>query len=336
MNKNIKIQYPLVSVIILNYNGSDLLNICLKSLLFQNYSNIEIIVVDNGSTDNSMEIIKRYKDVVLLPLNKNYGFSIGNNIGASIAKGKYLFFINNDVRVSNTCIYELVNVMEKSEKIFASDTTQYDWDGEKVIHGETKIIKTHKFLKGVFPFVDIITLSQVNSSVVEVPYANGGSMMVRKDMFEFLGGFDEDFFLDFEDLDLCWRALMQGWKIVYVSSAIVYHKVGFSTKKLKKTSLRRVSYETNKLSFVIKTMSFKFILMHFIRHLILLFYYLFYKLNISETKVYFLSMFKVGVRILKLLRVRHRIFVKSKIYSNKLLKKFVIEGNYDFGNNTNF
>ena len=109
---------PKVSVIIVNYNGKALLEKCLESLSKVNYENFEIIVVDNNSTDGSIELVtKNYPSIILLKLNSNKGFAEPNNIGAKIANGKYLLFLNNDTIVTPNFISEMVQVIENDKKI---------------------------------------------------------------------------------------------------------------------------------------------------------------------------------------------------------------------------
>ncbi len=109
---------PLVSIIIVNYSEKDLLADCLSSLKKTTYDNLEIIVVDNNSKDESVEfLLKEYPEIKVIKLEKNYGFAIPNNIAAKSAKGKYLVFLNNDTIVKPEWLIELVEVLEKNDEI---------------------------------------------------------------------------------------------------------------------------------------------------------------------------------------------------------------------------
>ena len=109
---------PLVSIIIVNFNGKTHLKKCLDSLEKVNYSNFETILVDNNSTDGSVEFVtKNYSDVIIIKLNQNKGYAEPNNIGAHLAKGDYLLFLNNDTIVTPEFIFEMIKVSEKDETI---------------------------------------------------------------------------------------------------------------------------------------------------------------------------------------------------------------------------
>ena len=109
---------PKISVIIVNYNGKKLLEKCLESLFKTDYNNFEVILVDNNSTDGSMEFVtKNYPNVIVVKLDSNKGFAEPNNIGAKIAKGEYMLFLNNDTVTTTNFISEMIKVLEKDEKI---------------------------------------------------------------------------------------------------------------------------------------------------------------------------------------------------------------------------
>ena len=114
---------PLVSVIIVNYNGKRHLEKCLESLMKVDYEKYEVILVDNNSNDDSLEFVKSvYSSVIIIKLDKNYGFAEPNNIGAKIAKGEFLLFLNNDTKVNPNFIQEMVNVFNKDSKIAISQS----------------------------------------------------------------------------------------------------------------------------------------------------------------------------------------------------------------------
>ena len=236
----------LVSVIVLNYNGAHLLPECIESLQSQDYENVEIIMADNASIDNSIEVAESY-DIKILRMNENKGFGFTNNEAAKIATGDLIFFVNNDMRFEKNCISELVKEITEDKDIFAVDPLQYNWEGTEIIHGAVKLKKSG--LKNWFPFVDF----DVVDEKTEIPWGCAGSLMVRSAMFNKIGGFDRTFFLDCEDTDLCVRAWMRGWKTVHVPSAKLYHKVsgGCTTTP----DWRMLSGEKNFLRFVLKVMS---------------------------------------------------------------------------------
>ena len=212
---------PLISVIIVNLNGKTHLEKCLKSLKDVQYDKFEIILVDNNSTDNSIEFVKQtYPSVMIIKLDKNYGFAEPNNIGAKNAKGEFLLFLNNDTEVNPNFLDELIKVILTDSKIAIC---------------QSLLLKTNGEIDSSGDFVD--TLGRAYSSknkvneVKKILSARAASMMVRTDSFWDLGGFDKKFFASFEDVDLGWRAWIWGYKIVVVPNSIVYHTGGQTVKQ---------------------------------------------------------------------------------------------------------
>jgi len=210
---------PLVSIIIVNYNGKSLLEKCLESIMKIDYNNYEIILVDNNSSDNSIEYVKNtYPSSIIIKLEKNYGYAEPNNIGAKNAKGDFLLFLNNDTKVKPDFISEMIKLFKQDSKIAICQSLLLKPNGEVDSSGD---------------FID--TLGRAYSSkdkiteVKKILSARGASMMVRKDFFWDLGGFDKNFFASYEDVDLGWRAWMWGYKVVIVPNSVVYHTSGKTT-----------------------------------------------------------------------------------------------------------
>ncbi len=213
---------PLVSVIIVNYNGKRHLEKCLESLMNVDYEKCEVILVDNNSTDNSVEFVKNvYPSVIIIKLDNNYGFAEPNNIGAKNAKGELLLFLNNDTVVNPNFIREMVKVLNQDSEIAICQSLLLKPNGEVESSGD---------------FIDILGRAYMSkekeTKVKEILSARGASMMVRKKMFWELGGFDKNFFASFEDIDLSWRAWIWGYKIVLVPNSIVYHTGGQTVQLL--------------------------------------------------------------------------------------------------------
>jgi len=214
---------PKVSIIIVNYNGKELLQKCLDSLLKVNYDNFEIILVDNNSTDGSVEFItKNYPSLIIIKLDSNKGFAEPNNVAAKISKGKYLLFLNNDTVVTPNFISEMVKVMETDKKIAICQSLLLKPDGSVDSSGD---------------FIDHLGVVYNSKTEIdeirEVSSARGASMLVRSDIFEKLDGFDQKFFVTFEDVDLCWRSWILGYRVLIIPTSIVYHEGGITIKKIK-------------------------------------------------------------------------------------------------------
>lgn len=319
-------RYPLISVIVLNYNGAGLLSECLGSLVTQSYPNLEIIVADNGSNDNSREAVSNYGGVKFLALGKNYGFSKGNNLAAEGARGKYIFFVNNDMRFEKDCVHQLFNIIEGNENIFSVDAKQYNWEGTRIIHGRTVLVKSGRFFRSFLPFLDIVYTAQSDSSV-SIPHGCAGNLMVRKELFEKLSGFDETFFIDCEDLDLCWRAWGRRWETLYVPAASVYHKCGraFDTEALRLK--RRKSNIRNQLYFALKVLPWNMVFLIISRQCIRIFYYLFIRFDLKEANVIFMGCGMAVLNFKKALKERKKNEKESIIGSSDILKQFIVRGN---------
>jgi GT2 family glycosyltransferase len=250
---------PFVSIVICNFNGAEVLLECLKSLIDQQYERKEIIVVDNGSTDASVEVLKSL-GVKFFEMGTNRGMARAFNVGSSIAKGDLLFFVSEDMRFDKGCIGSLVEeFLSIGPSLFAADPMQLDWLGEKVIHGVTTVGPGK--IASWLPFFRVSFVDGAPRRAF-VPWACAGSIMVRGNMFRELGGFDGAFFLDMEDIDICSRAWMRGWKTVFTPRGYLYHRVGLGASKMvAPKGWRQVSAERNMMRFALKTMNIKKVLM---------------------------------------------------------------------------
>ena len=220
---------PLVSIVVLNLNGKKHLKDCLPSLQRQNYKNIEIIVVDNNSTDGSLEFVKNtYPKVKLIASKKNLGFTGGNNLGAQKAVGKYLLFLNNDIRVDKNFLLPLVEALEKDESIGIAQSKILLWDRPETIDS----VGCYFTFLGAFwheAYGEKDKGKYVRQR--EIFGATGAALFISKTLFQKIGGFDETYFIYFEDVDLSWRVWRRGRRVVLVPQSMVYHKHGATTSK---------------------------------------------------------------------------------------------------------
>lgn len=241
-----------VSVIVLNYNGAHLLPDCLESLLAQDPPCLEILVVDNASTDESMAVVRRYPKVRWEGLPTNEGLGPGYNAGAAVANGEYLFFVNNDTWFERDCARQLLKAFQ-GDDILAADPLQMDWAGSRVIHGAQRFRWGWRYwrrpIPGIDPYQDFTPGRQR-----EIPWACAGAMLVDRKKFEALGGFDPTFFLDYEDMDLCWRGWLRGWKTLCIPSARLRHRVGASGEVPGVHARRTLSQVKNAQRFAFKVM----------------------------------------------------------------------------------
>ncbi|MDI6783522.1 MAG: glycosyltransferase family 2 protein [bacterium] len=222
---------PLVSVVIVNFNAKEYLISCINASLLSNYQPIEIIVVDNGSTDGSVDMVKEnystHSLVQLIALPKNYGPAYARNRGIEKATGKYLAFLDNDTKPDPNWLVDLVKVMEADERIGAcqcklllmEDPTRIDYVGDYISHYGFLIQEVHG------GDLDIGQAEKMN----EILSAKSAAMAARAEVVREIGLFDEDYFIYVEETDLGWRIWLKGYRIVYIPTSRVYHAFGTSS-----------------------------------------------------------------------------------------------------------
>jgi len=224
----------LVSVVIVNWNGAEVLPECLKSLLTLNHKNIEIIVIDNGSIDDSVNIIKRIcgNMAKIVCLEKNLGFAMGMNLGFKNATGEFIASLNNDMTVEPNWLDQPLEFLLKDKSIGIVSCRQMNYYERDKIDGLYHYITKDLLL---MPLGYRCKFEQTNLYLKAgyVISANGGSAIFRTETVKTLGGYDADFFAYMEETDFCLRAFLHGWKCVYAPEAVVYHRDGFSFKKIK-------------------------------------------------------------------------------------------------------
>lgn len=221
-----------VSVIIVTYNSSPTIENCLNFLNTQTLKDFEVILVDNGSRDHTIEIVESLKSKLnyplsLVPLGENKGFAGGNNHALGYASGQYIAVLNPDAFAEALWLEKLLDAMEAYPKAGIGAS-------KMIVHGSNTIDSAgvgmsaaHKgFNRGEG------TDGGRYGSTEYVFGACGGAAIYRKELLDEIGFFDEDFFLIHEDVDLSFRAQLAGWKVLYVPSAKVQHKVSASIKKL--------------------------------------------------------------------------------------------------------
>ena len=221
----------LVSIIIVNWNGAEVLPKCLESLFKLNHKSIEIIVVDNGSTDDSINIINKICDdkAKVVRLEKNIGFSAGVNTGFENSAGDVFALLNNDMVVEPSWLDQPLELLKDPAVGIVSCRQMNYYERDKVdglYHRIPKELVLTPFGSGRVYCEDVCF-----SKPGYVMSANGGSMVIRAEVVKAIGGFDADFFGYMEETDFCLRAFLRGWRCVYAPDAVVYHKDGFSFKK---------------------------------------------------------------------------------------------------------
>ena len=232
-----------LSIIIVNYNVKEFLQNLIHSI-FKSALNIsyEIIIIDNASDDGSVEFIKdKFPEIKLISNEKNLGFSKANNLGLKIAKGKYLLLLNPDALLREDTLQKMME--------FFRNTPDAGLAGCKILNpdGSLQLACRRSFpgpwtsfckvtgLSTIFPRSRIfarynLTYLDENQSY-EVDAISGSFMMMKREVYEKVGGFDEEFFMYGEDLDLCYRIQKAGYKVYYVHDTQIIHYKGESTKR---------------------------------------------------------------------------------------------------------
>jgi len=220
---------PFISVIIPHWNGIDILSECLDSLKASTYPFFEIIVSDNASSDGSQSWLKsHHPDISLLENDANYGYAGGCNLGARIAKGSILVFLNNDTIQDPDWLNHLalslitdesaVAVQPKILNYYQRDL--FDYAGGS---GGFMDVLGFPFARGRIFLDQEKDLGQYDDSR-QIFWASGTAICVWKDAYEKAGGFEESFFAHMEEIDLCWKFHLMGKRVYVEPKSVVYHK----------------------------------------------------------------------------------------------------------------
>lgn len=230
-----------LSIITLNFNKPELTKKCIASVythyadLFEK-NEIELIIVDNHSEDNSVRILKEdikkniYKNIHIIESTINAGFGAGNNKGATYAKGEYLLFLNNDTAVQDKSLWNMVEYLNThaSCAILGGQLRNTDGSLQASIGSFYSLPKVLLLLLGLQRFG---ILDKSPKTIQRVDWVKGGLMMVRKEVFTKLSGFDEKIFIYTEDMELCFRARKLGYQTYFYPDVQVVHQEHGSTNR---------------------------------------------------------------------------------------------------------
>lgn len=209
------------SVIVPSWNGKKLLEICLPSLVQQSFKDFEVIVVDNGSVDGSVEFVKKnFPRFQVIELPRNFGFATAVNIGIKKAKGEYLILINNDTEVEVRCIEYLIKGADEKKEVGMVGAKMLNFYKRDLIDSAGDYLDSvghasniglgekdgEKFQKSGYVFL-----------------VTGGGSLFKREMLDKVGLFDESYFAYFEDIDLCLRSQLLGFKAWFEPKAVIYH-----------------------------------------------------------------------------------------------------------------
>jgi GT2 family glycosyltransferase len=216
---------PSVSVIVVNWNRHDLLRACLLSLRQQTFRDFEVIVVDNGSTDGSLALLREapFEHIRTIENGLNRGFCAANNQGIQAAQGRFIGLLNNDAEAEPRWLEQLLAAVESDSEVGMAASKILTWENRRVIDktghliypdGQNRGRGTGEPDRGQYDRLE------------ETAWPDGCAALYRRSMLTEIGGFDEDFFAYADDAELGLRGRIAGWRCLYVPTAIVYHHTG--------------------------------------------------------------------------------------------------------------
>ena len=238
---------PRVSIVILNWNNPDDTLACLHSVQALSYSNAFAVVVDNGSTDDSLDRIRRtFPHVTLIANDQNLGYAGGNNVGIRHALAqdpKYIFVLNNDTVLAPDTLTHLVREAEDEPNVGIVGPKMYFSDPPDMIFAAGSMVlwaRGNLNQRGIWQR-ERETGPQYAQAAEDVDFIAGCGVLFRRQVFERIGLLDSRFFLNYEDVDICIRARRAGFRVRYTPHAVLYHKVSGS---LGQASARNTYYMT--------------------------------------------------------------------------------------------
>ena len=220
-----------LSVVILNWNGRRHLERYLPSVVAHTVGDAEVVVADNGSTDDSLQWLRlTHPDIRVIRLDCNYGFAGGYNRALKEVDSEYVLLLNSDVEVTAGWWQPLVGVLDKESDVAAvapklladMERTKFEYAGAS---GGFIDYLGYPFCRGRI-LSNVETDSGQYDDRRDIFWASGAALCCRREVFEALGGFDDDFFAHMEEIDLQWRMQLSGWRIVVEPKSVVYHLGG--------------------------------------------------------------------------------------------------------------
>lgn len=229
------------SIISVSYNNEDSIESFISSVLKNISKDDELIIIDNNSSDSTVDKISKFKNVTLILSDKNLGFSKGNNLGIKKANGQYLFFLNPDTKLEKPVLDDLIDFYEKVDAGIV---------GPKLIESDGRVQPSVRKLPNFWGAFQEYILGVKDSYIQYVPKTDqpievgavyGAAVLISKELFEKIHGFDERYFLYYEDIDLCRKVKKAGKKIYYFPAVSVKHIVGGSKSDLDRALLNKKS-----------------------------------------------------------------------------------------------
>jgi GT2 family glycosyltransferase len=242
--------YPTVSVIVLSHNDLGFMEDCFVSLTRLDYPDdrLELVLADNASTDGTVEYVReRFPNVRIIQFDQNYAFCLPNNRAAERSKSEYVAFLNSDMRVEPDWLTGLVEALADEPGVVCASSKILDWDGEHIDFGGTLLSFVGFARASGYHDPDLTAYD--NLRYILAPC--GGAMLIDRQVFLQVGGFDPDFVWYFEDVDLGWRLWILGYKVVFAPKSVCYH-IHFGASSRLPSTKPQYLYERNALYTIIK------------------------------------------------------------------------------------
>ncbi len=322
-------KYPFVSIILVSNNSEEYVKECLDSLNKQNYRNFSTFLIDNNSSDNSIQLVKKdYPNIKIIQNKENYGYAKACNIGIKHAfkngKLKYIVCLNIDIILDKNWLEELIFVAENCHNTGSVQS-------KILLHSQPNKINTatNKLTFLGFGYCgDYLKDSSEKTDIEELPYSSGASVLFSRTALENTGLFDEDYFLYHEDVDLGLRLQLMDYKNLLAPKSIIYHKYSFSKKN-------KIYYlERNRLITLLKNYKSRTLVLIFFAFIINeigLFFFLLYNGNLRQKFQSYLYIIK---NIRKILNKRKIIQKTRKVNDKEITKLFI--GKIEFQELDNF
>jgi len=247
---------PPVSIVLVNWNGKNLLKAHLPGLQRLDYPNYEVIVVDNASTDGSVEFVKnRYPEFKVIVNEENLGTAEGSNVAIPYCRGKYIFWVSNDMEFDTRILNHLIKCCEADESIGICTVKMRCFrEGRPVNELDSVGANMDIFAFPVPRGINQIDRGQYDKPA-EVFFSFGGAMFIRRSVLDIVGGFDPEYLTLTDDIDLSWRVRLAGYKVVVEPKAFLYHRMSATLGKTHNRPQKRYLSERNTLRTLLKNYS---------------------------------------------------------------------------------
>lgn len=320
------IEPSLVSIVIPNWNGKRFLKSCLDSINEQSYGKVETWIVDNGSSDGSVELLKEsYPEVKLVCFDHNTGFAPAVNAGIRASSGEFVALINNDTIVDRDWVKELVEVLGTRPELGSVGCKMLGYEDPEILDGVGD-----GYRRGGLP-------GRIGHGEKDIGLFNkeryilgacGGAAMYKRSLFDDIGMFDDDYFAYLEDVDMALRAQSAGYKCLYVPSAVIYH-LGCGTTGSGYSDLVVSLSAQNNLNTIVKNIPLQ-LLIKFIPHILFWQAYYLAVVIVRGGKIipWIKGTFKAILMMPKMLAKRREINKKRRV-DNSYMEAIIVESEND-------